>query len=189
MAGRLFIVSGKKTREAAEYLESLVDASGSPVAGERTDLWNVRDYLKGAETLSPEDYLVFVGEADAWAGETAGGETRFEKYGMRCVAQGRRAQLTVDEAPLSARKERRAFLDYLREKQPEISESELASIEAERQIALFDSIRAVVNPWGSVLEQQIVTPAGSGDLSEVERMQYKALALAFVKEILPGWAE
>ena len=189
MAGRLYIVSGKKTRAAAEYLETRVDASGTPFAGERTDLWSVREYLKGAEGLPQEDYLIFVGEADAWESETAGGETRIDRFGMRCVMRPRRALLTVQEEPVSPRKERRAFLDYLRANMPEIGEDELAVIEAERKIALFDSIRAVVNPWGTVIEQQIIPPANSNDLSEIEHLQYKALALAFVKEILPVWAE
>ncbi len=189
MAGRLYIVSGKKTRAAAEYLETLVDASGTPVAGERTDLWNVREYLNGAQALPPEDYLVFVGAADAWDGETAGGEVRLDRFGMRCVVRSRRALLCAQEGPLSGKKERRAFLDYLRSAQPEIPAGELETVEAERKIALFDSIRAVVNPWGTVIEQQIIPPPNSSDLSEIERLQYKALALAFVKEVLPGWVE
>ncbi len=188
MAGMLYIVSGKKTRAEAEYLESCVDASGTPVAGERTDLWNVRDYLRGAEGLSPEDRLVFVGAADAWEAETAGGEVRLDEFGMRCVVLGRRALLTVREDPLAGRKERRAFLDRLRRSCPEIPEDEIEYIGAERKIALFDSLRAVVNPIGTVMEQQIAPPSGSNDLSGIERLQYKALALMFVKEVLPDWA-
>ena len=48
MDGKLYIVSGKQTRAAAEYLESRVDASDLRVAGDRTGLWNVREYLTGA---------------------------------------------------------------------------------------------------------------------------------------------
>ena len=186
MDGKLYIVSGKKTQEAADYLEPLLDASALPVAGERTELWSVREYLNGAAGLSPEDALVFVGEADAWAEETAGGETRLDRFGMRCVAKGRRALLTAVEGPLDGRKERRAFLAWLRAERPEITAEEIEYIEAERKIALFDSLRAAINPIGTVMEQQIVAPAGSNDLSDIGRLQYKALMLTFISGILPG---
>ena len=159
MDGRLYIVSGKKTREAAEYLETRVDASALPVAGERTELWSVREYLKGAEALAPGDALVFVGAADAWAEETAGGAACIDAYGMRCVAKGLRALLTAEEKPIEGRKERRAFLAWLRERCPAVGDEAIAVVEAERKIALFDSIRATVNPWGTVMEQQLAVPA------------------------------
>ena len=183
---RLYIVSGKKTREAAEALERFIDAGDSPLAGERTELWTVRDYLKGAEGLSAADYLVFLGVADAWAEETAGGGAAFDRLGMRCVTKGRRALLTAAEGPVMRRKEKRELLDFLRGL-PELGEGELALLESERKIALLDSLRAAVNPFGMVLEQQIAPPPGSADLTDTERAQYKALCAVFAREILPAW--
>ena len=189
MNGRLYIVSGKPARAAAEFLEARVDASALPFAGERTELWSVREYLAGVSALAPDDALVFVGAADAWAEETAGGETAFDRFGMRCVVRGRRALLTAAEGPVQGRKERRAFLDWLRAERPELGADELAYFESERKIALFDSLRAAINPFSMVMEQQIAPPPSSADLTDMERLQYKALALVFVGEILPGWAE
>ncbi len=189
MEGRLYIVSGKQTRQIAEELERLVDASGLPVAGERTELWNVREFLKDGASLPPEDCMVFVGAADAWAGEVAGGDARIDRHGMRCTVRGRRAELSVSGAAVESRKARRDFLAWLRAAQPELAGSELDAVEAERKIALFDSMRAVLNPIGVVMEQQIIAPAGSTDLTEVERLQYRALIRDFVRDILPGWTE
>ena len=186
MESRLYIVSGKKTREAAEALERFIDAGDSPLAGDRTELWTVRDYLRGAEALPPEDFLVFVGAADAWAEETAGGGPRFDRLGMRCVTKGRRALLTAEEGPVTRRKEKREFLDFLRGL-PEMGEGEIELLEAERKMALFDSVRAAVNPFSLVLEQQIAPPPGSADLTDTERAQYKALCAVFAREILPAW--
>ena len=188
MDGKLYIVSGKKTREAAEYLEKCVDGSSSPFAGERTELWSVREYLKGANALTPADALVFVGAADAWAEETAGGEVRFERFGLRCVLRARRALLTAEARGVEGRKARRDFLAWLRTACPALGEGDLAAVEDERRIALFDALKATVNPLGMVMEQQLVAPPGSGDLTETERLQYKALANIFVRELLPGWA-
>ena len=188
MEGMLYIVSGKPARAAAEYLEARVDASGLPFAGERTELWSVREYLTGADKLAPTDALVFVGAADAWAEETAGGGTRVDKFGLRCVTKGRRALLTAEEKPIEPRRERRAFLAWLRETHPEVGEDAIALLEAERKIALFDSLRAAINPIGTVMEQQLVPPAGSADLTEAGQLQYRALALEFVQGVLPDWA-
>ena len=187
MDGRLFIVSGKKTMEAAELLEARVDASALAVAGERTGLWNVREFLQGADSLGPEDALVFFGAADAWEAETAGGEAVLDRFGMRCVVKGRRAMLTADEKPLEGRKERKAFLDHVRAACPEIGAEELAYFDSERRIALFDSLRAAINPFSMVLEQQAAPPPSSADLSALGRLQYRALALEFARDVLPGW--
>lgn len=189
MDGRLYIVSGKQTRQIAEEFEQLVDASDLPVAGERTELWSVREYLNGAAALPPEDCVVFVGAADAWADETAGGTPCIDRYGMRCVRKGRRAELSVSEQAVEGRKARRDFLAYLRASQPDLDSAELDAVEAERKIALFDSMRAVLNPIGVVMEQQIIAPAGSADLTEMQRLQYRALIRDFVRDVLPGWTD
>ena len=187
MSGKLYVVSGKVTRAAAEYLEQRVDGSGSPFAGEGSELWSVREYLTGAEGLAGGDCLVFVGAADAWAEETAGGEARIDRFGMRCTVRGRRALLTAEEGPIAGKREKRAFFDYVKQAHPEIGAAELAWFEAERKIALFDSLRAAINPYSIVMENQIAPPAGSADLTELGQLQYKVLALTFVKEVLPGW--
>ena len=188
MDGRLFIVSGKKTRAGAEYLESRVDASDLPFAGDATDLWTVRDYLKEASALSGADALVFFGAADAWEAETAGGETVFDRFGMRCVVRPRRALLTAEEGPILGKKAKRAFFDYVKAEHPEIGAEEPAFFDAERKMALFDSLRAAINPFSMVLEQQIAPPANSADLTELERLQYRVLGLVVLKTVLPGWA-
>ena len=187
MDGRLWIVSGRQTRAAAEYLETLIDATALPCAGENTGLWSVRDYLKGAEALTPDDALIFVGAADAWAEETAGGETVYDRFGARCVRKGRRALLTADEGAIASRRDKRAFLAWLRSDCPELGASEIAAVEAERKIALFDSLRAAVNPIGMVMEQQIAPPPGSADLSPAAMLQYKALALIFARDLAPDF--
>ena len=69
---------------------------------------------------------------------------------------------------------------------PELDGGELAAVEAERKIALFDSVRAAINPFGTVLEQQIAPPPSSIDLTAAERLQYKALALVCLRDVLPG---
>ena len=187
MEGRLYIVSGRKTRAAAEFLEQQVDASALPFAGEGCELWSVREYLTGAEKLTPDDALVFVGAADAWAEETAGGGVRVDRHGLRCVTRGRRALLTAEEGPITPRSERRAFLDWLRERHPEVGEEAIAVLEAERKLALFDSLRAAINPIGTVMEQQRTPPANSADLTDAAQLQYRALALEFVQTVLPEW--
>ena len=185
--GRLYIVAGKKTAAVADELESRVDAGGTSVAGDPTERWTVREWLRGAAALGPEDFVVFVGEADAWESETAGGETRFERFGMRCVVKGRRALLTADGAAVDGRKTRREFLAWLREAYPELPAGAVDALERERKTALFESLRAAINPIGVTMEQQIIPPAGSADLTETERLQYRALAVEFALRILPAW--
>ena len=185
MDGTLYIVAGKLTRDAAEFLEQRVDASALPVAGERTQLWNVREYLRGGADAGAEDALVFVGPADAWADETALGEAVFDRFGMRVTVKGARVLLEASEQPIEGRRERRAFLDWVRAEFPELDGGELAAVEAERKIALFDSVRAAINPFGTVLEQQIAPPPSSIDLTAAERLQYKALALVCLRDVLP----
>ena len=184
MTGKLYIVSGKKTKDAADFLEARIDAGGTAAALDGSERWSVREYLQGAEALSPECALVFVGAADAWAHETEGGAVRFERFGMRCVLRGRRALLTAEEGPIAGRKEKRTFLDYVKKERPEIGAAELEWFEAERKIALFDALRATVNPFSMVIEQQIAPPSGSADLTELERLQYRVLALEFEKRFL-----
>lgn len=185
MDGALYIVAGKPTRDLAEYLEALVDASALPVAGDRTQLWTVRDWLHEGAALTAQDRVVFVGAADAWADETAGGAVRFDRFGAQIIVKGAYALLTASERAVDGRKERRAFLDWLRADFPALGEGELAALEDERRIALFDSLRAAINPFGTVLEQQITPPPSSIDLGEAGRLQYKALAQVFVRDVLP----
>ena len=187
MGGKLYIVSGKKTAPEADWLEARIDGGATAAAGEGSERWTVREYLTGAEGLGGDDALVFVGAADAWAHETEGGEAVFDRFGIRCAVRGRRALLTAAEGPIAAKKDKRAFFDYIRSAHPEIGADELEWFEAERKLALFDSLRAAINPFGMVLEQQIAPPANSADLTELERLQYRVAGLVFLKTVLPGW--
>ena len=187
MSGKLYIVSGKKTAAEADWLEARIDEGETAAAVEGSERWTVREYLAGAERCTQADALVFVGAADAWAHETEGGAPTFDRFGIRCLVRGRRALLTASEGPIEGKKEKRAFLDYVKANCPEIGADELAWFDAERKIALFDSLRAAINPFSMVLEQQQNMPAGSADLTELERLQYRVAGLEFVRSVLPGW--
>ncbi len=181
---RLWIVSPKNTREFAERLETLLDENGAAISGDALSVRSEVEYEKLAPSLSPEDYVLFFGCAD-----TEDMPVQSERFGMAYGWQGRRGFLRASEAPLARKKERMAFLADVRSRRPEISERELELVEAENRIALFDSIRAAINPIGVVMEQQIIPPPGSADLNALERLQYQVLILDFYQNGLADFLE
>ena len=170
------------TARGDELASKLAASLGGSIRGKDQSL---ADWTR--ESFASCDALIFVGAADAWAEETAGGETVYDRFGARCVRKGRRALLTADEGAIASRRDKRAFLAWLRSDCPELGASEIAAVEAERKVALFDSLRAAVNPIGMVMEQQIAPPPGSADLSPAAMLQYKALALIFARDLAPDF--